>query len=71
MNLTELLVTGFEGEQAVLAISLTPERAATLMVSAETGRITSAETAVGRSAPTFRSACRLVEEVTSITQAAS
>jgi hypothetical protein len=63
MNVTELLVTGFDGEKAVFAASLTPDRVATIVTSTDTAGKTTVEAAGEQTTPAFDSIRRLVEEL--------
>jgi hypothetical protein len=63
MNVTELLVTGFDGDKAIFAASLTPGNAVTIMTSTDEGGRTTVETAGEQTTPAFDSIRRLVEEL--------
>ncbi len=64
MNVTELLVTGFDGDKAIFAASLTPNMAAHIVASSDRDEDTALQVCAERAAPAFSSICRLIEDLT-------
>ena len=63
MNVTELLITGFDGDKAIFAASLAPNMTATIIASGEGDRETAVEICAERATPAFTSISRLVEDL--------
>ena len=63
MNVTELLITGFDGDKAIFAASLAPNVAANIIASGDGDRETAVEVCAERATPAFASIRQLVEDL--------